>query len=267
MKSKINYNIVFMIVFLIFLFRVFIPIDVKSVIQGPKIAFNIYSYIPKMKKENSIFSNFNFSLKYSFLGDIDINSDSSIYNTYTMLIWVLFITCLYICLFLLIKSKLTEIQENNWCLIKKIKFIILKLYNFMTFGFYIRHTLEMSQFLLICAIYETFEFNTTNSFHIISLAFAISVVLFYLSLLGFIFYLIFSMYTVNDQIHNKLEEFFRGIKQYKMSRFYVAAILIRRMLYITIFAALTLASVDVTIGSISISSVQLLFVIYFHFQI
>ena len=251
-------------IFFLLLFRVFIPLDVKAVIQGPKFAFNIYSYIPitKIKIIDSIFSKFDFTLTYPSLGDIGINSDSSVYNIYPMFICILFITSLYIFLFVLIKWKLTEVQEDNRSIVKILKITINKLYNFMTFGFYIRNSLEMSQFILICTIYEIFEFNTSNSLNIISLAFAIWIMLFYFSLMGFIIYLICSLYTVDEKSHNKLGEFFVGLKPSKMSRLYVVAILIRRMLYVTIFATLATLSANTTIGSISIAVIQILFIIY-----
>ena len=181
-----------------------------------------------------------------------------------MFICILFITCLYIFLFVLIKWKLTEVQEDNRSIVKILKITINKLYNFMTFGFYIRNSLEMSQFILICTIYEIFEFNTSNSLNIISLAFAIWIMLFYFSLMGFIIYLICSLYTVDEKSHNKLKEFFVGLKPSKMSRLYVVAILIRRMLYVTIFATLATLSANTTIGSISIAVIQILFIIYYN---
>ena len=64
-------------------------------------------------------------------------------------------------------------------------------------------------------------------------------VILYLVIIGWIGYLIFSSYRVIEGNHNKLEEFFRGLKQNKIHRIYAIMLLSRKLVFIILLITLT----------------------------
>ena len=94
-----------------------------------------------------------------------------------------------------------------------------KAFKIMTFGFYIRNALEMSQYILISAISEIYGHNTSSLQRLISFVFACIFILAFISMVIFINYLIFLPYKIHEKEHSKLEEFFCGLKEDKKRRF------------------------------------------------
>ena len=128
------------------------------------------------------------------------------------------------------------------------KRVLIKLYNIMTFGFYIRNCLEMLQFILVSSIHEISKFNTVGSFDKISVIFAILLLLFFWIFIWIIVYLIFTSYKINEESHNKFEEFFNGIKESKTVRFFMVVLLAKNWLYIALMFLLESISSKVLIG-------------------
>ena len=138
-------------------------------------------------------------------------------------------------------------QSENWCAKISI-WIIEKSFNILTFGYYIRNSLEISQFILISSIYEVYEHNTTETIRLFSFIFAILMIFAYFSILLAINYLIFSQYELDDNSHNKVGEFFCNIKENKKSRFYLIALLCRRFIFVMLLITLTSVSSKLLIG-------------------
>ena len=240
-----------------------IPRDVVDVIKGPNFTINIYSYIPikKISVIDDLLSPFNFDLTNSVLDDFGIKSDSSIYNTYLILICIIWMAFLHICLYFMLMWELVA-KDNRWWrwLIRIAKRVVNKIYKTMTFGYYIRNSLEMSQFILIWSIYEISKYNTFGPFRTISIIFAISLVLLYLILIIVITSLALSSNKINKFSHSKLGEFFCGIKETKINRCFIASLLARKVVYIALLLALISISSKLLVGILS--SIQLFFVIY-----
>ena len=223
----------------------------KTVIKGLSFTINIYSYIPfsNFGIINKIFSNFKSPLTDSSLSDFGINSDSSIYNLYPMFIWVLLLMLMHVILYFVMRWILNIRETGCWKWpVKIMKRVLIKLYNIMTFGFYIRNCLEMFQFILVTSIHEISKFNTVGSFDKISVAFAILLLLFYWIFIWIILYLIFTSYKINEDSHNNFEEFFNGTKQSKTNRFFMVALLIKNWLFISLMLSLESISSKVLIG-------------------
>ena len=209
-----------------------------------------------------MFSDDSSALSSSYIKDIGINSDSSIYNTYPIFICLIYIALVHIWLYFSLPHIL-EISENKrWSiLIKILKWFLTKIYDILNFRFYIRNFFLICQFILISAFYEISTFKNESAYRIISLIFAWFMLLFYTAYVGFIFYLIFSQYQASEQNHNKLEEIFRGIKDFRKSRLYPVVSIIRKAVYNFFLLALKTVSSRIVIGIIS--SLQLGFVVYY----
>ena len=250
-------------IFLLLLLQSFIPEDVKGVIRGPEFVVNIFSYIPISGIEfyERVFSSFKFPLSYSALNDFGICSDGSIYNFYPMLTWLLLIIPLHIYLYFT-KIWILRISENGcwkW-FVKFAKRLVNKVSNMMTFGFYIRNIFELSQVILIFSIYEIYRFNTIDSLRIISDIFAIILVFSYLAFVCFIVYLIASLYKIKEDSHNKLGEFFCGIKNTKTARCAIISILIRKLIFVALLILLASISSKVVISIVW--TIQFAYLIY-----
>ena len=180
-----------------------------------------------------MFSSFEFPLTTPSLADFDIYSDGSIFNVYPIITWIITMMLLHLCLHLIIKWCLRIREDGCWkWFVKVFKKVLNKLYSIMTFGFYIRNCFEMSQLILIFSINELFKFNTDGPYRIISITIATLLVLLFFVFIGIIFYLIVSSYKITENSHNKLEEFFKGIKQLKKFRFVNISLLLRKVVYI-----------------------------------
>ena len=160
------------------------------------------------------------------------------------------------------KLLLFRFKENKKlsCFIKMWYWIIYRLYRMMVLSYFIRNTLQMSQFAMISSIYEIYKNNTTNSYRIISFIFSILTVLIYMLMTSFILYLIFSSYKLNENDHNKLEEFFRGLKLDKRHRLYIVFLLLRRI--ISIILLVVLVSISSQIIIVILVLIQAVYFIY-----
>ena len=230
------------IFFLLLLVGASIPESIKSVIKGSNFASNIYEIIPlrKLSIYPSLLREFEFELQNAKLSSLEINYDSTIANTSPILMF-LFLICLihiWICLF---RCFLLKFKDNDNWFVKFIIWITNKVFNLLTFSFYIRNVLEISQFVFISTTNEIFEHNTSSTDRLISFIFTIFVVVLYVSLWVFIQFLIFSDYRLSENEHNKLGEFFSGLKSNKKSRFYLTLLLLRRFAFIALI--ITLASI------------------------
>ena len=176
-----------------------------------------------------------------------------------MWISLMILFTIFIYLLRLFLSKFRE--SGRWsCFVGTIHWVTDKLYKAMVLSYFIRNALEMSQFVLITSVYEVYKNNTMNSSRIVSFAFAILMIVIYLLMVGLVMYLAFSSYKSNASDHNKLEEFFRGLKHDKKYKLYVVVLLLRRITFITLL--ITWVAVSSRVLIIILALIQ---VVYFVF--
>ena len=249
--------------FLLLLSRSFIPQDVKATIQGSKFALNLFGYIPfsNLSVFSSVISTFDFELTNPLLDDVGISSDGIIYNIYPFITVVISVLLVHLLIYFLMLWSLNMSEDEEWTWFVKIyKRILEKLYRIMTFGYYIRNVIQMSQYMLIWAIYEIYKFNTDGLITKVSLIWAFISMIVYFLFIGAALYLIVTSYRVEENQHNKLGEFFSGLQSTKGCRFYVIVMLGRKTVFIAIL--LTLVSVSGRVILIILSVLQLVYLIY-----
>ena len=254
------------IFFLLLLTRAWIPEDIKAVIKGSDFSSNIYDYIPFRKLDiyPPFLHDFEFELTNAALSSLGIKYNSTIANTYSILFFFLVAIIFYIWISLLrfVFSKWTNLENHSWS-IRTIIFIIKKVFLFMTFGFFIRNALEMSQFILISSINEIYQHETVTLLRIVSFIYAILMLLLFVITLFSIVYLSFSSYRLKEKEHNKLGELFRGLKNTKKSKSYVSFLLLRRLLYVLLLITLVSIASRPLIGIISFFQILYLWLIIF----
>ena len=253
--------------FLLLLTRAYIPDDVKLVITGLKFALNPPSYFSfsSISTYNSALNNFNFELSNNSLSDIGVNSDSSVYNITPFIVTMLAMLAVH--LVVLVFNKLLPKCRTDWrwgWLIKFVKWITEKLFNFLTFCFYIRVVLEMNQFLLICSVYEVNSFNASHLFRVISLGFAMLIIVTWIAISAFVFYLSASFYSVDESKHNKLGEFFNGLKMQRRFKLHAFMLMLRRIVFVTLLLTCGSVASRLLIGVLAF--IQLIYLAYVCFM-
>ena len=253
--------------FLLLLTRAYIPDDVKLVITGLKFAINPSSYFSfsSISAYNSALNNFNFELSNNSLSYVGVNSDSSVYNITPFIITMLAMLAVH--LVVLVFNKLLAKCRTDWrwgWLIKFMKWVTEKLSNFLTFCFYIRVVLEMNQFLLICSVYEVYSFNASQLFRVISLGFAMLIFATWIVTSAFVFYLSASLYTVDESKHNKLGEFFNGLKMQRRFKLHAFILMLRRIVFVTLLLTCNSVASRLLIGVLAF--LQLIYLAYVCFM-
>ena len=259
--SMINQLQMYMILFLT---HSFIPENIQLVIKGYKFSINIYDYIPIRKIEifKTIFDIFDFESTNSMLDLFGINSEGTIFNLYPIVVALALIIFIHFWLFAL-KSLLKYWGcWRNW-IYNFILNLFTKILNFMTFGLYIRNSLEIVQFILISANYELYKADTSSNYRIASLTIAGFALVLFISLVLFTLYLSLSSYKITENSHNKLGEFFLGLKQGKKFKIYTTIFLIRKGFYVIFFITLQSVNSKILIGIISFS--QIVYIVYLCF--
>ena len=223
--------------FLLLLTRAYIPDDVKLVITGLKFALNptFYFSFNSMSAYNSVIDKFNFELSNNSLSNVGVNSDSSVYNTAPFFVSLLVVIACHFAV--IIFAKLLRKCKSDWkwgWIVKIMIWIVEKIYNLLSFSYYIRAGLQINQFLLICSVYEIYSFNTSQPFRVVSLAFAMLILISWILILILASYLSLSAYTVNEGKHNKLGEFFKGLKMHRKFKFYMCMLILRRTVFVVL---------------------------------
>ena len=249
--------------FLLLITRSYIPEDIKSFITGLDYALNIYEYISlrKLGIYPSLLNGFDNNSTNSLLDPLKIQYDSTVANTYTIFgfLCCMIIFHIFISILRWILSKFLCNESWSW-LSKLIKWIVEKIFNFMTFSFYIRNTLELSQFILVSSTNEIYQIKTSNPYQIASYIFSILMIVLYLMIITSTVYLALSSYKLEKEKHNKLGELFTDLKNSKKSKLYVAILLLRRLAYVTLL--ITLVSTPSRVLVSVITFIQILYAVY-----
>ena len=249
--------------FLLLLTRAYIPIDIVNIIIGVKFALNFPSLISfqNLGFYNSTVGEFKFELSNQMLGLLNIQSDSSVFNISPTIIIALLMIPIHLLVVLIYKLTPTTEPEPRCRLLKRIaKWVVTKLFTLLTFGWYIRYALEMSQYSLISSVYETKMFCVSDSMRISSLVFAVCILWFCVGMILLILIMALSSYEATKGVHSKMGEVFYGVKMQKKFKFYVPVLLARRALFVTLLILLT--SVESWILISILSAVQFWYMIY-----
>ena len=193
-------------------------------------------------------SNFDFGLSNPLLDPLGIKSDSTIYNLSSLFCLTVIWALPHLIIFILFRFwSRSQFNENTSWWTKFVRWLIIKTYKFLTFGFYIRTCLEMNQLMVISSANEIHQFNVLGALRIISLVAAFLVLIFCLSLIIISMYLTCSLYKIVENQHNKIEEFFIGLKINKKDRLFSSALLFKRVLYISILLVFDTTSPNVLV--------------------
>ena len=221
--------------FLLILTRAFIPDDVITIITGSSFALNPTMYIPfkRIGIYKSIIENFNFGLSNQLLDPLGFKSDSIVYSNASSFILILIVLTLHSFIYLFSKLLSRWKSDGAWSWLIKITIrIVKKFYEILTYGYYIRFLLELNQMLLISSNNEIYLFKTSSGLKIISLIISLIGLLLCLVIIFIPIYLTFSSYKLDENEHNKLEDFFVGLKPQKRFKFHSALLLIRRLIFV-----------------------------------
>ena len=240
------------IFFLLLITGVFIPVDVISVITGMKFVLFPFEYILPVKIgfHDSIANKFDFGITNSNLELLDISSESTIFNIFPMVVLLLIIIFIHLLIALIVKLLYKWKYKGKWsCILNITKIVVNKIFLIMTFGYYIRSILEVNQYILISSINEISNFNTSSIFRIISIASAFIFLILCILLIGVVAYLSLSSYEKFENEHNKIGEFFQGVKNGKF-KIYSLTLLIRRFAFVTFLIIFSSKSSTYTLGSL-----------------
>ena len=226
---------------MLLLTRANIPLDVKAVISGLKLLYNPSDMIPfkNIGIYKSILGVFYFDLSNPTFEPLELKSDSSVYNSSSFFVSVaLFL--IYHCFLHILNCLLKKWEtRSNWrwytstCL-----WVLNKVLLIMTYGYYIRFILQTNQFLLISSMYEIYTLDTSSTPKILSLIFAFFVLFACFSLVGIVMYLSLSSYEVKEGQHNKIGEFYSGVRMKIKAKLYVTFLIIRRTLFVIVLICL-----------------------------
>ena len=248
------------LLFLLLLTLAYTPVDVEYIIIGQNFALNPFGALFSINFVESLTDLFKINLSNSRLELLNISSDSTAYNTAPFAWFLLLIVIIHTLTYLFWKI-IFRLRGDKWSwFVKSLKCISNKVLNYLTFGFYIRSILEYTQYLAICIINEFYYWNTSQPIWIISLFIAFILLWVYLLIFGIILFLAVSSYRLAENSHNKLAEFFEGIKFNKRHKLYIAIQFVRKTVFIIVL--LTLAPKSSVVVIIWLSVIQLSYVIY-----
>ena len=251
------------IYFLLLLTKAYIPYDIQETITGTKFVLDLPYYFSfnKIGIYNSVISNFDFALTNPMFGSVGLNSDSTIYNISSFFITMVLMLSLHLLIVVFNKLLTKWNPRTHWLLLWKItKWIVDKLYRIFTFSYYIRFLLEMNQYMLISSIYEIYSFDTSKGLKIASLVFAMVVWVLWMLILIVSLYLSLSPYTVIENAHNKLGEWFTGLKMDKKYKIHSSMIIIRRTVFVLLLIVWSAVASRVLIGVLTL--IQVLYLVY-----
>ena len=249
--------------FLLLLTRALIPDDIQTAIKGFKFALNPYQYLSlnSFRVYRLFVDKFKFGVRNNDIESFGIDSDSSIYNTSSFVIFIVIVAAIYVWIWIFNRILLNWIPRRrcSWFL-KALKWIIGNIFELMTFGYFIRTFIEIFQYLLVSSINEIYWFNTSQTLHIVSLVYAILTLTICLLFVIFALYLAWSSYKIIEKEHNKLGELFSGLKPERKFKLYSWVFMIKKIIFVSFLITLSIVSSRILIGILS--TLQLVYLIY-----
>ena len=260
MWSLINQVQIF---FLLLLTRAYIPDDPKAAIEGFKLLLNFPDIIPFERIEiiKTNINKFNFQLSEFMFESNGMDSDSTLYNTSSFILSLFMAVFLYLWLIAFNKWILKISNSRRWgILIKIAKWLISKTLRILVFTYFIRTILEMMQYILVTSIYEINNFKFSDGLTLSSYCLAVFMLCLFIMILSIVVYLSLSSYRVIEDHHNKLGEFFEGIKVERRFKFFACIMLLRKLFYILLIITLMTINSKILIGILTV--LQLGYIIY-----
>ena len=237
--------------FLLLITGAYVPEAIKIVISGANFALNPFESISFLESKNYNFMlrKLKYNINNSSLEVCELKSLSTVYNTFSFVIFIIYIIIVHVLIFVLRKILLNYQSTGKWRrLINVLKIFILKSYNILTFSLYIRMILEINEYFLISSLNEIYSFSAEHGDLIFSFIFSIFIILFSILLILLTIYLAFSSYQVDEESQNKLGEFFDGLKTSRICKMYPSLLLIRRLIFVVFWIVLQSAPSRVPIG-------------------
>lgn len=237
--------------FLLLLTKAFIPAAVQTAIGGSNSAMvNPFEFIPFLdsKKYGQFFEKFNYALNNAALKPFKIKSFSTIYNSFSVVLGVVYVIVFHVLLFG--ARKLTaRCSVDGRCgkLVKIAKTAIGKVFDIMTFGLYVRLSLELFQFFLVSCVNEIYNADVSDGWLVASFVVAV------LTLAACVLFLVFVTYfslsaSADDDGHGRLNEFFSGMRLDKRNRLFISVMLGRRFALIVLLFILSSIPSRVLVG-------------------
>ena len=113
-----------------------------------------------------------------------------------------------------------------------------KILKIMTFGVFIRNSLELAQFALLSSLNEIYSLNIYSLPRIISMVISLLMIVAFVWIVGVTIRITFSSYKLDENKHNKLEEFIRNLQSNIKARFLSVLILLRKLLFVILLVIL-----------------------------
>ena len=217
--------------------------------------------IQKIELIRLISEYFYFDLSNSIYSLLDVNTDSTIYNTFSFFCILMLAFAIHFLVAWVYRCLSKRQDEEKWSWFWAFwRWTANKAYRILTFGLYIRMFLGMNQYLLVWSVYEINNFNVSKTQRIISLLFAFLVLFQCLVLILTTFWLLISSYQITENGHNKIGEFYSGIKIQKKFKIYTFMLLLRRALFVVLLV--TLVSTPSWLLIVILSIFQLIYLIF-----
>ena len=219
----------------------------SGMIQYTNFSFDFIPF-PSVSFLSIIMNWFNLPVNGDLMTKVGLKSGSTFFNNISLLINILFVLFLHQ-MFLIIRRILcAKWKDKPW-----VKFVINKIYKFLTLCLYIRLMMEAYQFLLIWSTDEIHSFKTSTNSEITSLAIAI---LFFIILIAFtVFVLVLTIKQIykgttesSDNSQSYFDEIFDGTKDTKYSRFYSFMFIMRKALIIIFMLFLPRLNIIIKVG-------------------
>ena len=260
MWSMVNQVQIF---FLLLLTRAFIPEDVKAVITGSNFMQNLPALFAFNDIEfyNTFIGNFNFKLTNDIFEPLNLKSNSTVYNTSSIFVWIVIFALIHYIIKNLRKWIDKIKNEGRWTIVLSIiKWLIKKSLEILTYGYYIRYSLQMYQFLIVSSMYELYTSDTSQNLKALSFLFALILFSLWIVLIITAGYLSLSSYEVIEGQHNKIGELFSGLKMQKTKKLYVPLMLFRRSIFVVLLISLITIPSQILIGLLLF--IQLMYAAY-----
>ena len=168
------------------------------------------------------------------LSELGVVSISSFFNLFDHLFLLLLAVITHL-IFLLLKLKCRK-SKSTHCFVKLVNWIAQKTWNLLNFAFYIRTFMLFSHFWIVCSIFEIYKANLSSISTQISLVFSIIILC---VIIAFSSLNIVLAFNNSDLSPPSLNELFANLKNTKMARMYNVALMIRRVVLVSIMICLS----------------------------
>jgi hypothetical protein len=235
----------------------YLPKTVIDLITGMSFAMFSFSFIPfeKIPMIDSLFNVFDYDQSDDYFDNIGLTSGSAFLNHIALLIIVGVFILFHLSILPCYKASLA-LNEGNWA-----KWVMVKIFNIMSFSIYIRILLEAYLLISLSTISELNEFDHSNGFRIFSLSMSL---IFAILLTTMLLLFLFQM-TIYSKVHPSkiqwcLREFIAGMKISKLSQIYTIIFMSIRISFVV--TIVVFSDLQRIFKTLILSLLQLVFTTY-----